>query len=84
MNAIGGYFQLDGIRNSFSISENVVALNSGRNALRYILRLHQIKTIYVPFFTCPAVLDAIHAENCHISFYNITEATTLSSTITST
>lgn len=31
---------------------DLIALNTGRNALEYILRIRKFKTIYLPYFTC--------------------------------
>ena len=47
-------------------------MNSGRNALRHILRAYDIKQIYVPHYTCPVVIDAIKKEGCEIIFYTVT------------
>ncbi len=70
MKEIGGYFGLECAGNEFLHKEGVF-LNSGRNALRYIVRAYQIKNLFVPSFTCPVVWDAIRDEDCAIEFYNI-------------
>ena len=46
-------------------------LNCGRNSLRFIIRTYNIKDIYVPYYTCPSVWQAIKRENCQIRFYHI-------------
>lgn len=67
---IGGYFELDpgGGRTPLP---NGVLLNSGRNALRHIVRQLKIKSIWVPEYTCPVVWDALRAEKCELRFYSI-------------
>ena len=46
-------------------------LNTARNALRYIVKAFNIKEIYVPYYICPVVRNALYKENCKIIFYNI-------------
>lgn len=46
-------------------------VNAGRNALRYIIRALSIKEIFIPYYTCPSVWQAIRIENCEIKFYHI-------------
>ncbi len=50
-----------------------VYLNSARSALRYIIRAYGIKTMRVPAYTCPVVYEAVKAENCGISLYDVDE-----------
>lgn len=46
-------------------------LNCGRNSLRYIIRTYNIKEIFIPYYTCPSVWQAIKRERCQIKFYHI-------------
>lgn len=68
---IGNYFGLESANMPTNWLDGKMALNSGRNALRYIVRLYGIKKIAVPFYTCAFVWDALKAENCEINFYHI-------------
>lgn len=70
MKEIGGYFSLE-CEHHAAYHQNTVALNSGRNALRYIIRVYGIRSIYTPIYTCPVVWDAIAAENCKIIPYDV-------------
>lgn len=70
MREIGGYFELE-CGNNIQYHKNSVLLNSARNALRYIIRIHNIKHLYVPEYTCPVVWDSISEENCKYSLYKI-------------
>lgn len=70
MNAIGGYFELE-CGNSRQYHNNGILLNSARNALRYIIRVYNIKHMYVPEYTCPVVWDAINDEQCNYTLYSI-------------
>ena len=72
MKEIGGYFELECYGNSPYHSE-MIRLNTARNALRYIIRAYQISKLFVPYYTCPVIWQAIRAENCEIVFYDINE-----------
>ena len=48
-----------------------ILLNCGRNSLRYIIRAYNIKEIYLPYYTCPSVWQAVRREKCSIKFYHI-------------
>lgn len=67
---IGGYFELDPGGGDTPLPDGVL-LNSGRNALRHIVRQLKIKSIWVPEYTCPVVWDALKAEMCELKFYSI-------------
>lgn len=74
---IGGYIELELYRNSGqqyrSLTNSKIAINSGRNGIRYIIRAYNIKKIYVPYYTCPVVWDAIKQEQVELSFYKINQ-----------
>lgn len=67
---IGGYFSLE-CGSAPSYYGNGVFLNSGRNALRYIIRLYGIRKIAVPYYTCPVVWQAVTSERCTIVPYDL-------------
>lgn len=67
---IGGYFELT-CYGSTPLHPDAVYLNSGRNALRYIVRNLGIKKIHIPYYTCSVVEDALSAEGCHIIPYEL-------------
>lgn len=67
---IGGYFELETqIKQEFYTE--AIALNCGRNCLRYLIRAYNIKEIQVPYYTCNVVWQAIRSENCKVKFYHI-------------
>ena len=68
--AIGGYFELDGGGGTSALPDGVL-LNSGRNALRHIVRKLGIRSIHVPYYICPVVADALKAEGCEIDRYSL-------------
>lgn len=71
-NSIGGYFELECSDNA-AYHKDALLLNSGRNALRYIVRAYGLKDILVPSYTCPVIFEALAAENCSISYYSLDE-----------
>lgn len=57
---MGGYFGLENGANSDTFPQKGVRLNSGRNALEYILRsLGKVSCVYVPRYTCHTVLTPL-------------------------
>ena len=74
MDAIGGYFELADCEQVDNFPHrNGVLLNTGRNALEYILRtIKQISHIYIPYFTCEVVLEPIKRLGIPYSNYHIT------------
>ena len=67
---IGGYFELE-CGKMPQYHDNAVLLNSARNALRYIIRVYNIQEMFISYYTCPVVWDAISAEDCKIIPYDI-------------
>lgn len=68
---IGGYFELECGDNA--ILHNGLYLNSGRNALLYIIKSLNIKSIFVPNYTCPVIHDTLRNEGVNIDLYDINE-----------
>lgn len=72
MKQIGGYLGLE-IKECFDNIGSYIALNSGRNALRYIIKTYKIKEIWCPYYTCPVVRESVELEKCKIKLYHIDE-----------
>ncbi|MFN5704969.1 MAG: hypothetical protein ACK45U_03865, partial [bacterium] len=70
MNEIGGYFELELNRKS-EYHPEAIKLNTGRNALEYILRVRNYKKVYLPLYTCDAVLQPLKKLKIEFEFYNI-------------
>lgn len=69
--AIGGYFELELQSNPSYVFKNLIHLNSGRNALEYILKVRNYKLIYIPYFSCEVLLEPIKKLNIDYKFYDI-------------
>lgn len=73
--AIGGYFSLEisKVQNGY-IHTQGVHLNSGRNALEYILKsIPVVQKLYIPYYTCDVVLEPINKLGIPYGYYRIDE-----------
>ena len=70
MNSIGGYFGLE-LRDGKEYNDSSIKLNTGRNALEYILLSKKYTKIYIPYFTCDVLLEPLHKLDISIEFYTI-------------
>lgn len=50
---------------------NIIKLNLARNCLKYICKTYGINKIFLPYYTCPVVWNAVREENCEVNFYHI-------------
>lgn len=73
--AIGGYFEWEfPLLKEFTLHKEAVFLNSGRHALEYILRgLKNVMRIYIPYYTCDAVVQPLYRLQIPYSLYHINE-----------
>lgn len=71
MDAIGGYFGLADREEGVFPHEGGILLNTGRNALEYILRsIGDVKRVYLPYYTCEVVLEPLRKLNIPWTFYH--------------
>ena len=70
MKAIGGYFGLE-LNNGDEYHSSAIRLNTGRNALEYILRVRKYEKIYLPYYTCKVVLEPMKKLNVDYDFYSL-------------
>lgn len=68
--SIGGYFELE-LPYFDEYHNNAIRLNTGRNAFEYILRAKGYKKVYLPYYTCDVMLEAITKLNLEYEFYAI-------------
>lgn len=70
MEVIGGYFSLElPLREEYH--KNAIRLNTGRNCLEYILRSRGYKKVFVPYYTCEAVMEPINKLGIPYEYYHI-------------
>lgn len=71
---IGGYFELELPDRGGFLHDDGVLLNSGRNALEYVLRsLPDVKHLWIPYYTCDVILGPIKKLDIAFTFYRINE-----------
>lgn len=70
MEPIGGYFSLE-FPQYEEYHKDAIRLNTGRNCLEYILRVRGYKKVYVPYYTCEAVMEPINKLGIPYEFYHI-------------
>ena len=70
VHAIGGYFSLE-LPYHEEYHKNAIRLNTGRNCLEYILRARGYSKVYIPYYTCEAVLEPINKLGIPYEFYHI-------------
>lgn len=72
MREIGGYFELE-LPSLTEYHEDAIRLNTARNAFEYLLQHTGFSKIFIPFFTCDAVLEPIKKLKIDYAFYHIDE-----------
>ena len=70
--AIGGYFELEN-RFESEYYPNLIRLNTGRNCLEYILRARAYKKVYLPEYSCDAIMEPILKLGLEYEKYAITK-----------
>lgn len=68
--AIGGYFSLE-LPQHEEYHAEAIKLNTGRNALEYVLRCRQYSKVYIPYYTCDVILEPFKKLGIAYEFYHI-------------
>lgn len=74
MEEIGGYFELSLPKSKQNLfGNNAIYLNSGRNALEYILKsISNLRTVWLPYFTCSSIREIfLRIDNIQIKYYHV-------------
>lgn len=70
MESIGGYFSLE-LPQREEYHKDALRLNTGRNCLEYILRARGYKKVYVPYYTCEAVMEPVIKLGIPYEYYHV-------------
>jgi len=70
MKEIGGFFEIE-LNEKKEYYPDAIKLNSGRNALFYILKTINPSKIYIPYYICNSVLEPIKKMELDFEFYSI-------------
>jgi hypothetical protein len=71
MKYIGGYFELELPRGRGSWHRDAIPLNTGRACMAAILEQVQPHIVYVPFYTCDALIAPITQAGIKVRFYHL-------------
>ncbi|MBN1293665.1 MAG: hypothetical protein JXB48_17625 [Candidatus Latescibacteria bacterium] len=76
MRPIGGFFELENIRKRRKtfLHDDALALSSGRASLNLILQRVSPSRVYLPFYTCDALLEPLILNKIPYVFYSLTTA----------
>ena len=72
MKEIGGYFEFEQLIDNEYYKE-LLKLNTGRNALIYLMKAKEIKKIYIPNYLCESVYEILEKYNYKYELYQIKE-----------
>ncbi|NQX43090.1 hypothetical protein SAMN05421820_114141 [Pedobacter steynii] len=67
---IGGYIELQ-LPEGQEHYPSFIKLNTGRNALEYLLRIKKYTLVYLPYFTCEVLLEPLRRLSIPYRFYRI-------------
>lgn len=70
MTPIGGYYELE-LPQRAEYHKAAIALNTGRNALEYILRVRGYKRVYLPYYSCEVLLEPFKKLDVDHVFYHV-------------
>jgi len=81
MKEIGGFFELELDRKVELYKDATARVNSGRNAINYVLQASGARKVYVPYFTCGTVLEPMITLGIEYVFYALNENLEITSDI---
>src|SRR5665648_101744 len=70
MKEIGCYFGLEQLISN-EYYKDLIPLNTGRNALLYLLKARNIKKLYIPYYLCNSVSDMCIRNGYKFEYYKI-------------
>lgn len=72
--AIGGYFEWELPYYGGFLHDDGVLLNSGRNALEYVLRtLGDVNQVLIPYYTCDVILEPFCRLGISYTYYHVNQ-----------
>lgn len=70
MKEIAGYFGLEQLISN-EYYKDLIPLNTGRNALLYLLKAKNIKKVYIPYYLCNSISDMLKENRYDFEYYKI-------------
>lgn len=81
MKPIGGYFELELARGNRHYHDTPLTLKSGRASLHYLLNIMRPSLVYVPFYTCDALLEPFAVAGIKYRFYSVNQHLEIADTV---
>lgn len=72
MKEIGGYFGLEKLKYE-PYHKNLIGLNTGRNALLYLLKARKIKKLHIPYYLCDSIRNMLENHKYDYELYKVNE-----------
>lgn len=69
---IGGYFEFENLIHKEYYPE-LIALNTARNAVAYLIKTKGIKKLFIPTFLCDSIYKVCEREGCAYDYYEVGE-----------
>jgi hypothetical protein len=73
MKPIGGYFELELKKGLHQYHDTPYMMKSGRSSLHYLLAFVKPTLVYIPYYTCNALLEPFDVSGTRYEFYEINE-----------
>ncbi|WP_223634483.1 hypothetical protein [Planococcus sp. 4-30] len=70
MKEIGGYFGMEELAHK-EFHSDLIALNTGRNALLYLLKARRITKLYIPYYLCDSVSQLLEKHGYEFEYYHV-------------
>ncbi|MDQ0428844.1 hypothetical protein QOZ98_001671 [Planomicrobium stackebrandtii] len=72
MKEIGGYFELEDLV-SQEFYDGLIALNTGRNTLLYLMKARNITKLHIPYYLCDSVSTLLEEHDYNFEYYHINQ-----------
>lgn len=69
--SIGGFFELELLRRGSVFHDHAIALNTGRNALEFLLKAKKVTKLYLPEYSCDVLLQPLEKLSIAYEYYPI-------------
>jgi hypothetical protein len=69
---IGGFFELE-LNISGEYHPDAIKVNTGRNALEYVLKARKLNFLYLPYYICDSMLEPLLRNGISFKYYHIDE-----------
>lgn len=70
MKEIGGYFGMEDLVSN-EYYRDLLALNSGSNALLYLLKARKIKKLHIPYYLCDSISTLLRNHGYEFEYYHV-------------